>query len=184
MKVATTPHYVGAGGSQSVKVTLEATLTKIPKQSVMMAPPESTSCKGFFDLAPEIRNIIYHHLFDDLRIVVREHDEQGVHRNRKVLGAVGISRKREMGLNLIFASKQCLAETKPIILSAPEFDVDIYAILTGRRGRSNTRQTWPKNLQGFSVADLTLVRKIEIADTSWTHRRGKPWDLGIRDRCC
>ncbi len=70
-------------------------------------------------------------------------------------------RNRRMGLNIIFVSKQCLNEARPILLSTATFNVNMSYMYIGRRGRSNS-QTWPKTIQGFSEAELTLVRKLEL----------------------
>jgi hypothetical protein len=136
---------ISAGLLQSVKDTPQA-------------PP--TNGRSFFDLAPEIRNQIYHHLFDNLNIIIQERYVRSVPPHGPP--ATKILRKREMGLNIIFVSRQCYAKARPILLSAAEFAVDIPAMLTGRRGRSSA-QTWPKSLQGISDVDLILVSKIEIA---------------------
>lgn len=116
--------------------------------------------RNFFDLPPEIRNNIYHQLFDGQKVDVCakdiEYSEYRRQQNERIH-----PRDRRMGLNIIYVSKQCLQEARPILLSTAEFGVDLSYMYTGRRGRSNS-QTWPRNVQGFSEAEFTYIRKLEI----------------------
>lgn len=105
----------------------------------------SSTGKSFLDLPPEIRNNIYHQLFDGQEVKIRNHH----------------CHDRHIGTNLIFTSKQCLQEARPVLLSTTGFNVDLIYMYTGRRGRSNS-QTWPRSVQGFSEADLTLISKLEL----------------------
>ena len=121
-----------------------------PADTPTKAP--ATSGKSFFDLAPEIRNEIYHHLFDDLKVTVQKKDTDHFYPGRPPVRT--IVRQRMMGLNIIFVSKQCYAEARPILLSAAEFN-----IVTNRPScdLSDPGTTEGPTRRAASLARLTLV---------------------------
>lgn len=127
--------------------------------ATMAAPwlPSSQSGRlSFFDLAAETRNQIYHHLFDGQLIHIREKDdgdeieEQPEDWPNKPHGVppkwLIIRRNKAMGLNLLLASKQWLAEAKPILLNSATFDIKV--------------DSWAEAspVKGFSIHDLRNTR--------------------------
>ncbi|KAK5445343.1 hypothetical protein LTS15_010124 [Exophiala xenobiotica] len=95
-------------------------------------PSSQSGRLSFFDLATETRNQIYHHLFDGQLIHIREKDdpdeieeqaEDCPNNHYKAPPAMWlmVRRNQAMGLNLLLASKQCLAEAKPILLGSATF---------------------------------------------------------------
>ncbi|KAJ9605566.1 ferrochelatase hem15 [Cladophialophora chaetospira] len=148
-------------------ITVEISAPVTTSKSTAM--PSSAS-KSFLDLAPEIRNQIYYLLFDGQRVTIRDKATKDAPRTRPRNSQPKPDTwgPCTAGTNIIFASKQCLAEAKPILLSVADFDVDISAMFFERRGRSSS-QSWPKTLQGFYGADLTLIRRLHIPNTARYH---------------
>jgi hypothetical protein len=150
--------------------------TKI--SATMAAPwlPSSQSGRlSFFDLAAETRNQIYHHLFDGQQIHIREKDDDDEIEEQPEVWENApdkpppaqwliIHRNQAMGLNLLLASKQCLAEAKPVLLGSATFDikVDFWAEMK--------LYSWSEGstIQGFSIHDLRQTRFVRY-DTSAHH---------------
>jgi hypothetical protein len=123
----------------------------------------------FLELPLEIRDRVYHELFDDLRLSIRQ--DNGAYHPIWEEAMFGVQRRQKHGFNIIFVSKQCLAEAKPILLSSSQFNVDLYGRIVQRREQSGL---WLKQLQGFCGLDLNNIRRMALpssppsrADRSW-----------------
>ncbi|KAJ9605564.1 hypothetical protein H2200_010221 [Cladophialophora chaetospira] len=90
-------------------------------------PGRATRQIYFFDLAPEVRNLIYHYLFDR-KIVIRETDFKVVHYDGELVRIPIFRRDRSLGSNILFVSKRFHAEAKPILMSVATFDLDPWAL--------------------------------------------------------
>lgn len=125
---------------------------------------------SFLDLAPETRSQIYHHLFRGQKVVIRKKDAIGKEErargkySRRQIARGKITRDRAMGLNILFVCKAVLAEAKPVLLTDATFDLDFDSLISRAYSTTPTpTPTWRKH-QGFTQADLALVRSLEIHD--------------------
>ena len=126
------PHLVNAG-----------TVKTPPSTSLNSGVTASLTSKSFFDFPAEIRNKIYHYMFQGKKMVVR--------------GQAATLRNRSNGSNFLFASKRTLSEAKPVLLTLAIFDVEFNPKIA--RG--------PKSLPGFFGMEHTLIRKLEIPTTPY-----------------
>ncbi|KAK7885042.1 hypothetical protein LTR67_010745 [Exophiala xenobiotica] len=98
---------------------------------------------SFFDLPPEIRTRIYHHLFKGIVVPAIVATSSSIDPD--------VRRDRTMGLNMLLASKQCLSEAKPILFAGATFYFDL-----GDCGRT------PGHMKtSLSPDDLYQVRRIK-----------------------
>jgi hypothetical protein len=98
---------------------------------------------SLFDLPPEIRNRIYHHLFKGIVVPAIVATSSSI--------GPDVWRDRTMGLNMLLASKKCLSEAKPILFAGATFYFDL-----GDCGRT------PGHMKtSLSPNDLYQVRRIK-----------------------
>jgi hypothetical protein len=141
-------------------------------------PSSQSGRLSFFDLATETRNQIYHHLFDGQLIHIREKDdpdeieeqaEDCPNNHYKAPPAMWlmVRRNQAMGLNLLLASKQCLAEAKPILLGSATFDIKVDS---WSEEPAIKVDFWLEgySVKGFSIHDLRQTRFVRY-DTSAHH---------------
>ncbi|OCT48604.1 hypothetical protein CLCR_04006 [Cladophialophora carrionii] len=123
-----------------------------PTDAIIVSP--TPHGKTFFDLAPEARVEVYRQLFKGHVIVIRGQDEIIVRRRREKLKR--FERDHAMGLNILFVSKACLAEAKPVALSVATFDINFTSMLR------NGTEKYLRKLQNFGRPELALVRTIDL----------------------
>ncbi|KAK5445337.1 hypothetical protein LTS15_010118 [Exophiala xenobiotica] len=112
-------------------------------------PPAS-----FLTLPSEIRLSIYRRLFDGQLLHIRDGDRVQVEYWEWVEGPpkeLAIYRDRKKGLNIMFTSRQCLQEARPVRFDTATFDIDVKS-LTCSAG----------TLQGFKLHGLPRVRSARI----------------------
>ncbi|EXJ54245.1 hypothetical protein A1O7_09582 [Cladophialophora yegresii CBS 114405] len=61
-----------------------------------------------------------------------------------------------MGLNILFVSKACLAEAKPVVLSVATFNINVTSMLR------NGNDKYLRKQQNFGRPELALLRAIEL----------------------
>ncbi|KAJ9605569.1 hypothetical protein H2200_010226 [Cladophialophora chaetospira] len=105
------------------------------------------SRKALTDLAPELRIQIYRFLFNGQIVKV----------NRKYEWE---QRDRKLGLNILFTSKLCLAEAKPILLAMAVFQLRMFNLLSTRLR---------PEAGGLTLSHMTSVRSI-ITDATPSRR--------------
>ncbi|KAK7885041.1 hypothetical protein LTR67_010744 [Exophiala xenobiotica] len=112
-------------------------------------PPAS-----FLTLPSEIRLSIYRALFGGQLLHIRDGDRVQVEYWEWVEGPpkeLAIYRDRKKGLNIMFTSRQCLQEARPVLFDTATFDIDVKS-LTCSAG----------TLQGFKLHGLPRVRSARI----------------------
>ena len=124
----------------------------------MVTEDSRTAKWSFDDFPPEIRLNVYANLFSGLTIIVRAKDETTINDESGTHNKINIYRDRAMGLNVLFASKACMAEGKPCVLSRATFDVDLHEM----RALEESAKGSVKTIQGFAPADIKLVRSLNV----------------------
>jgi hypothetical protein len=112
-------------------------------------PPAS-----FLTLPSEVRLSIYRRLFDGQLLHIRDGDRVQVEYWEWVEGPpkeLAFYRDRKKGLNIMFTSRQCLQEARPVLFDTATFDIDV---------KSLTRSAG--TLQGFKLHGLPRVRSARI----------------------
>lgn len=147
------------------------------------------------ELAAEIRLHIYSCLFEGQTVCIRPADDLDEQRrlwyerrvslltdprppSRPFYCSNEFARDKAMGLNILFASKTCLAEAKPVLLAKATFDIDFDAwfshyahqgfsareIQIIRSLKYIVRRDWrPCSLCTYSLETLAAVERVEIA---------------------
>ncbi|KAJ9605593.1 hypothetical protein H2200_010250 [Cladophialophora chaetospira] len=121
---------------------------------------------SFDGLPAEIRLQVYRYLFQGRTIIIRAQDNTFATDRFEPERRVKICRDRALGLNIMFASKMCLAEAKQALLNMATFNVDLNAMADPNQ----QRYTNLKSLQGFSTGELASLRAIafpEIRSGTW-----------------
>ena len=156
-----------SGASKGDALSAVALITKRTNYPIKMSPsdktlhitseslagPTSTSgtdsarnAKSFYDLPPETRNFIYLCLFRGQNIPL------GVRSRPTVLGRLHSPGNKHsgcgksLGLNILFVSKACFAEAKPVLFKTATFDLGLCT---------------PGVPVGPSPDDLSFVRSIK-----------------------
>ncbi len=137
--------------------TLSAPGMSATGHTAALPPPTTTAHvqaqHHFFDIAPEIRNQVYHHLFEGKEIVIRQNDYKVVWQNDETVHINNFERNRSLGLNILFVSKQTHVEAKSILMGTAIFDLDHWTL---RRCGDLTSV--------FRAPDLRLVRSLNMKD--------------------